>query len=236
MLAVLEAAFTKPNQLYMKPTFANIVKTALLTGVLLAVSPASAQAQRVETVTTTTTAEGTITEFGPQEVLINAEGGPARYTFTEKTTYVDETGAPVSVSIMKSGLPATVYYTRVGDSLVADKVMVRTRVEPAAAVETTQTTTTTGVITDFGPERLSVRTQTSPDPLRYSFSKTTTYVDEQGNPVSMETVRSGLPVTVHYVRQNGELVASRVVVKTAAVPAVPVVEEKTTTTRTTITE
>lgn len=219
----------------MKPTFAILVKTAVFTGALLAVSPASAQTQRVETVTSTTTAEGTITEFGPQEVLINADGGPARYTFTERTTYVDETGAPVSVSVIKSGLPATVYYTRVGDSLVADKVMVRTRVEPTAA-GTTETTTTTGVITDFGPGRLAVRTQTSPDPLRYSFSKTITYVDELGNPVSMETVRSGLPVTVHYVRQNGEMVASRVVVKTAAAPAVPVVEESTTTTRTTVTE
>lgn len=210
--------------------------TSLFSGALLAVSPATAQTQRVETVTSTTTAEGTITEFGPREVLINADGGPARYTFTERTTYVDETGTPVSVSVMKSGLPATVYYTRVGDALVADKVMVRTRVEPAAAVSATQTTTTTGVITDFGPERLSVRTQTSADPLRYSFSKTITYVDELGNPVSMETVRSGLPVTVHYMRQNGEMVASRVVVKTSTAPAVPVVEEKTTTKRTTVTE
>lgn len=227
----------------MKTTFAHIVKTAFCTGALLAVIPASAQAQAVGTVTTTTTTattdEGTISAFGPQEVVIHAAGGPARYAFTERTTYVDETGAPVSATVIRSGLPATVHYTRVGDALVADKVVIRTRMESPAVVETTQTTTATGVISEFGPERLSVRTQTSSDPLRYSFSKTTTYVDELGNPVSVETVRSGLPVTVHYVRQGGELVASRVVVKTAAapaVPAVPVVEEKTTTTRTTITE
>ncbi|MEN3939742.1 hypothetical protein WJU23_00485 [Prosthecobacter sp. SYSU 5D2] len=223
----------------MKTISSHSLKAALFSGALLITTASLAQAQRVETTTTTTTAEGTITEFGPQEILINASGSaqPVRYTFSERTTYVDETGAPVSASVIRSGAPATVYYTRVGDALIADKVMVRTRVEPAA-VQTTQTdvVTSTGVISDFGPERLVIRSQTSPEPLNYTFSKTTTYVDDLGNPVEVSTVRSGQPVTVQYVRQGNQLVASKVIIKRAAAPAVPVVEEKTTTTRTTVTE
>ncbi len=43
-----------------------------------------------------------------------------------------------------------------------------------------------------------VVTTSSPAPVRYNFTKTTTYVDENGNPVSVETVKSGAPVTVYY--------------------------------------
>jgi hypothetical protein len=47
------------------------------------------------------------------------------YSSTKTTTYVDETGAPVSVETVKSGLPVTVYYTSEGDRMIANKVVVR---------------------------------------------------------------------------------------------------------------
>jgi hypothetical protein len=57
---------------------------------------------------------------------------------------VDENGAPVSLQTVKSGLPVTVYYTQVGDTLVASKVIVRKAVVvPAPVIETKKTTTTT---------------------------------------------------------------------------------------------
>ena len=100
--------------------------------------------------------------------------------------------------------------------------------------ETTSTTTSAGTISEFGPETIIIRSETSPEPIRYSYSKTTTYVDETGAPVSIETVKSGLPVTVHYVKVGDRLVASRVIVRKAVVvPAAPVIEEKKTTTTTT---
>ncbi|MDB6140346.1 MAG: hypothetical protein JWO94_3418 [Verrucomicrobiaceae bacterium] len=107
----------------------------------------------------------------------------------------------------------------------------------AQTVETTTATTTSGgTITEFSPGAIVVRSETSAAPLRYSYSKTTTYVDEAGNPVSMETVKSGLPVEVYYTRVSGELVASKVIVKktVVAAPAPPteVIEKKTTTTTT----
>jgi hypothetical protein len=103
-----------------------------------------------------------------------------------------------------------------------------------AVKETTTTTTSAGTISEFGPETIIIRSETSPQPIRYSYSKTTTYVDETGAPVSLETVKSGLPVTVHYVKVGDRMMASKVIVKRAVtVPTTPIVEEKKTTTTTT---
>lgn len=107
-----------------------------------------------------------------------------------------------------------------------------------AAVETTTTTqtTTSGTISEFTPasETMIVKSTSAAEPIRYRFSKRTVYVDEAGAPVSVELVKSGLPVTVHYVREGDALVASRVIVrKVATVPAAPTVIEKSTTTTTT---
>lgn len=104
-----------------------------------------ASAQTVVKETTTTTSLGTISEVSPETIVIRSETAPEpiRYRFTKTTTYVDETGAPVSVETVKSGLPVTVYYTKVGDQMVASKVIVRKAVAPAPVVEKRTTTTTT---------------------------------------------------------------------------------------------
>jgi len=102
------------------------------------------------------------------------------------------------------------------------------------AVQST-TTTSAGTISEFSPQTIVVRTQDSASPVTYSYSKSTTYVDENGNPVSMETVKSGLPVTVYYVKDGDNLVASKVIVRTIATqPANSVEDSKTTTTTTTV--
>jgi hypothetical protein len=77
---------------------------------------------------------------------------------------------------------------------------------------TTSTTTSDGTISEFSPDTIVIRSESSPAPVRYSYSKTTTYVDETGAPVSMEMVKSGLPVTVHYVKEGDRMLANRVVV------------------------
>lgn len=101
------------------------------------------------------------------------------------------------------------------------------------AVETTTTTTTTtsGTISEFSPDVMIVKSTSGGEPIRYRYSKRTIYVDEAGSPVSVELVKSGLPVTVHYVREGDDLVASRVIVR--KVEAAPTVIEKNTTTTTT---
>jgi len=105
-----------------------------------------------------------------------------------------------------------------------------------ATVQTTTSTTSAGTISEFSPDTIVVKSTSAAEPIRYRYSKTTTYVDETGAPVSMELVKSGLPVTVHYVREGDQLVASRVIVRKATVvapaPAPTVIEKKTTTTTT----
>jgi hypothetical protein len=101
----------------------------------------------------------------------------------------------------------------------------------AVAQTTVQTTTTNtaGTISEFSPDTIVIRSETAPQPIRYTYTKTTTYVDETGAPVTLETVKSGLPVTVYYTKDGDRLVANRVVVrKTVTAPAV--IEKKTTTT------
>jgi len=149
---------------------------------------------------------------------------------------VDQDGNPVEATMVKPGSPVTVYYTKVGDTLFASKVMVRRLVvEPAPAIrtETTQTTTTSaGTISEFGADRFVIRTDTSPDPINYTYSKTTTYTDENGAPVSIKTVKSGLPVTVYYTKVGNSLLATKVIVRKAVSPP-EIIERKTTTTTTT---
>ena len=104
-----------------------------------------------------------------------------------------------------------------------------------AETTTTETTTTTssGTVSDFGPDRIVIQSESSPDPIPYTYSKTTTYVDENGDPVSMETVKSGSPVTVYYTKTDDGMAASKVIVrkqtKTHTTPSGSTVEEKRTT-------
>lgn len=232
----------------------NTLKSSLAATIAAVAVLASALSYGQATITTTTTtADGTISEYSPQSLIISSAGAPPiRYSYNETTTYVDELGNPVSASVVRSGLPVTVHYSQVGDALLASRVVVRrggqaitttTPVRtvvpapaPAATVTTTETTAT-GYINEFGPQAIVVRSEGA-TPLRYRASADTVYVDEFGSPVSVETVRSGAPVTVHYSRIGDELTASRVIVRKAAVAPAPVVPvapvERTTTTTTTI--
>ncbi len=132
----------------MKNNNRTLTVAALLGLMLLTANVTLAQTAVKETTTTTTTTAGTISEFGPETIIVRSETAPEpiRYSYTKTTTYVDETGAPVSIETVKSGLPVTVYYTKVGDRMVASKVIVRRAVvktAPAATIEEKKTSTTT---------------------------------------------------------------------------------------------
>lgn len=95
------------------------------------------------------------------------------------------------------------------------------------AVVRTTTTRNIGTISEFGPEGMVIRSEAAAEPLRYGFTRTTTYVDEDGRPVSIEQVKSGMPVTVEYARIGDRLVASRVIVRRTVTPDGTVIEKKT---------
>ena len=153
----------------MKPT-RSLFATAALLGLSFVFAPAAFAEPAKITKTTTTTSSGTVSEFGPERIVIRSETAksPLGYTFTKTTTYVDEDGAPVSVETVKSGLPVTVYYTRDGDRMIANKVVVRRMAnrERNGAVEerTTSTTTTMGTVSEFGRDAFVIKSETSPDP------------------------------------------------------------------------
>lgn len=82
------------------------------------------------------------------------------------------------------------------------------------AMETTTTSTTSsGTISEFSPDMVVLRSETSTEPVRYSYSKTTTVVDEAGNPVDVSVVKMGVPVQVMYVQEGDHMVARKIIVK-----------------------
>ncbi len=103
------------------------------------------------------------------------------------------------------------------------------------AMSTTTTITSTGTVSELAPDAIAVKVDTSPAPVRYTFSKTTTYVDENGNPVSIETVKTGVPVTVYYEKMGDSFVADKVVVKKSVTTTETTAPATTTTATTTVT-
>lgn len=94
---------------------------------------------------------GTVTEVSPGIVVVklpDASPTPVRYVNNETTNYVDENGQPVPASIVKAGMPVKVYYTKVGDTLVASKIEVQGGDGgiPKPTIDEANTTTTTTII------------------------------------------------------------------------------------------
>jgi hypothetical protein len=92
-----------------------------------------------------------------------------------------------------------------------------------------------GTVTELAPEAIVVRTQEAAAPVRYTFTKTTEYVDEAGNRVTQDIVKSGMPVTIRYVKEGDRMVVNRVIVRkqTIAAPEAVTTKKSTTTTTTT---
>jgi len=89
--------------------------------------PAVPREEVTTTRTTTTEMPGTITEFDPgQTVIVRGETTePNRYLINKRTTYVDETGAPIAVERIAPGAPVTVRYINEGGHMVASQIVVR---------------------------------------------------------------------------------------------------------------
>lgn len=155
----------------MKPISIRTFGAAILLGSIAAFAPiASADS-------TVVTSTGTISEFSPSALVIRSETSPAplRYTVSKDVTYVDESGAPVSVETVKSGLPVSVSYVREGDHMIVRKVIVQrhtttTSTAVAPVVEQHATTTTTTAAPVIEQRQPSVTTT----PVVTEHHKTTT--------------------------------------------------------------
>jgi len=136
------------------------VKSFVIAAAVLMMPCAVFAQDRMTTVDTSSSSStetvGTVSELRPDTIVVRSEtnAAPTNYTYTKKTTYVDENGAPVSVETVKSGLPVTVYSTREGDRLIADKVVVRkttttTTENPAMPMQEKRTRTSTTTETKY---------------------------------------------------------------------------------------
>src|SRR3989454_4453526 len=76
---------------------------------------------------TTTSAAGTIVTYTPDSDYITfrtaPDAAPVRYYYTKDTTILDPEGRVVTWSAIRPDLPATIYYTTVGDRVVVRKVV-----------------------------------------------------------------------------------------------------------------
>jgi hypothetical protein len=100
--------------------------------------------------------------------------------------------------------------TLFGVILFAGDALAQSQSTVKETTTTTTTASTSGTVSEFGPNTIVVRSTTSSEPIRYSYTKTTTVVDEMGKPVAVESVKAGVPVTVYY--DNTGKVATKVVV------------------------
>src|SRR6478609_5646161 len=75
---------------------------------------------------TTTSAAGSIVTYTPDSDYFmfrtTSAAAPVRYYYTKDTTVVDPAGRVVSLSAIRPDMPATVYYSNVGDRVVVRKI------------------------------------------------------------------------------------------------------------------
>jgi hypothetical protein len=131
-------------------------QTTLLTLLAIAVGTGVALAQTSTTTTTTnpvtgtstsetttTSSAGTISAYTPgtDYLTVRSEAAtePMRYYYDKSTTIVDPAGHTVAWSDIRPDLPATFYYTKMGDRVVVRKIVLSKPV----VVEKKETTTTT---------------------------------------------------------------------------------------------
>ena len=93
---------------------------------------------------TTTNSAGTIVTYTPDSDYFTFRTAPSvaptRYYYTRDTAIVDPEGRTVSWSAVRPDMPATVYYSTVGDRVVVRKIVLT---RPAGVIKHEETTTTT---------------------------------------------------------------------------------------------
>jgi hypothetical protein len=104
----------------------------------------------------------------------------------------------------------------------------------STGVSTTSTSTLngSGTITTYTPgsDYIMFRTETSPEPVKYYYSKSTTVVDPEGRTVEMSALRPDMPVTYTYTKEGDRTVITKM---TLTKPLSYYEKKETTTTTTT---
>jgi hypothetical protein len=117
-------------------------------------------------------------------------------------------------------------------SVSAALAQTTTTVTTNAGPATAEMTTRTGSFVTYtaGDEYFTFRTTPAAEPVRYYYTKETTFVDPAGRTVEVSDIRPNLPATVYYVNEGNRMIVRKVVVSK---PGGAVIEKKETTTTTT---
>jgi hypothetical protein len=102
----------------------------------------------------------------------------------------------------------------------------------SSTTTSTSTVDGTGTITTYSPgsDYISFRTETSSEPVKYYYTKSTTIVDPEGKTVEWSMLKPNMPVRYTYVKDGDRMVISKI---TLTKPVSYYEKETTTTTTTT---
>jgi hypothetical protein len=177
----------------------------------------------------------------PEKVTI-----PLNFMYNSKTLFVDETEKSVPWEHMRAGLPVTVDYTTLGEKMLATKVTATRRMidggkkegvpgdeaarkreeladaklrKDAETAVRVKALPATGGGTIMGFEQvIAVRPQGSSDVVQYVVNNSTQYVDTAGQPVALNLVRTGVPISIQFMEHSGRKIATQVILQRTTSP------------------
>lgn len=172
---------------------------------------------------------GTISAFSADGFTLQAapNGAVSNFLMGPDTVFTDSAGRNIPREQFNIQMPATVSYVRIGNQMIATKVVSKEILAANSA----------GTLTEVSPGILVIKVPgASLTPVQYVNNQTTNYVDQNGQPVPAASVKPGTPVRVFYTKVGDTLIATKVEVNPrdgAGLPIPAVVEDKPTTTTTT---
>jgi len=78
--------------------------------------------------------------------------------------------------------------------------------------ETTTTTESTGIVTEFTPGHVLFLKTEAAEPVQYKLGKTVTYMTSDGKVIEASKIRKNSKVRVHYVKQGDDMLVDKVIV------------------------
>lgn len=174
---------------------------------------------------------GTISAFSADGFTLQTapNGAASNFLMGPDTVFTDTQGRNIPREQFNIQMPATVSYVRIGNQMIATKVV--SKEAPAA--------NSSGTLTEVSPGILVIKVPgASLTPVQYVNNQTTNYVDQNGQPVSPASVKPGTPVRVFYTKVGDTLIATKVEVNPrdgTGLPIPAVIEATPTATTTTTT-
>src|SRR5436305_1560650 len=137
---------------------------------------------------------------------------------------------------MKDNTLAKIFAISVAGAIAVSAAMAQTTTTVTTNTEpvTAGLTTRTGSFVTYAPgdEYFTFRSAPAAEPVRYYYTKETTFIDPNGRTVEVSDIRPDLPATVYYLNEGNRMIVRKVVI---GKPASAVIEKKETTTTTTTT-